>query len=226
MKSLIKWPLTILNKLIVLLLDLNFPLKTNTFFRFSVKTNNNDSNKFKISNTQFEKSGIEVKGLNNVIDIKSSFVSHSVIKIDGNRNFLVLKSGVKLRSGNIVIRGDDCNIEIGEDTTFGGIRIVNAGNYTSIKIGSDCLFADQIELWASDTHNIFDAGNQIINREKNVFIGNKVWVGSRVIVLKGITIENGSIIGMGSVVVKDVPANSVSAGNPNRVIKNNVSWSL
>ena len=122
---------------------------------------------------------IKVSGLNNTIDIQSSFVSHSTININGNQNSLILKNGVKLRSGNIIIRGDDCIIEIGEDTTFGGIRIVNAGKRTSIKIGRDCLFADQIELWASDTHNIYNGENQIINKEKNITIGDKVWVGSR-----------------------------------------------
>ena len=226
MRALIKRLFAVLNKLTISLLYLKFPLKTNTFLQFYIKAHINDNNKFTVSNTYFKKSRIEINGFKNIIDIKSSLVSRSIIKINGNHNRLVLKNGVKLRSGNIIIRGDDCLVEIGENTSFGGVRIVNAGKHTLIKIGRDCLFADQIEVWASDTHDIFNEDNQIINNEKNILIGDKVWVGSRVTVLKGITIEDGSIIGMGSVVVKDVPAKTISAGNPNRIIKNNVSWSL
>ena len=100
------------------------------------------------------------------------------------------------------------------------------GEHNAIKIGEDCLFADQIELWASDSHTIYNKEDEIINKEKPVIIGNKVWVGSRVIILKGITIADGSIIGMGSLVVNDVPATCVSVGSPNRVIKENIRWVL
>ena len=50
-------------------------------------------------------------------------------------------------------------------------------------------------------------------------IKDKVWIGAHAIILGPITIGENSIIGAGSVVVKDVPANSVVAGNPAKVIK-------
>lgn len=50
-------------------------------------------------------------------------------------------------------------------------------------------------------------------------IGNNVWLGGGVIVCPGVTIGDNSVIGAGSVVTKDVPANVVAAGNPCRVIR-------
>lgn len=50
-------------------------------------------------------------------------------------------------------------------------------------------------------------------------IGDGVWIGGNVTILPGITIGHNSVIGAGSVVVRDIPANSIAVGNPCRVIK-------
>lgn len=50
------------------------------------------------------------------------------------------------------------------------------------------------------------------------FIGNDVWIGERVLVKSGVTIADGAVVGMGSVVTKDVEAYSVVAGNPAKTI--------
>lgn len=54
---------------------------------------------------------------------------------------------------------------------------------------------------------------------KPVRIGNNVWLGEQVCVLPGVSIGDGAIIGASSVVTRDVPANSIAAGNPARVIR-------
>ncbi|RDX17212.1 maltose acetyltransferase, partial [Bifidobacterium longum] len=52
-----------------------------------------------------------------------------------------------------------------------------------------------------------------------IVIGDNVWLGGGVIVCPGVTIGNNSVIGAGSVVTKDIPANVVAVGNPCRVIR-------
>ena len=57
-----------------------------------------------------------------------------------------------------------------------------------------------------------------------IHIGNHVWVGVRAIILKGVTIGDGAIIAAGSVVTRDVPANTLVGGVPAKIIKDNISW--
>ena len=54
---------------------------------------------------------------------------------------------------------------------------------------------------------------------KDIHIGNNVWIGAGAIVLPGVTIGENSVIGAGSVVTKDIPANVVAVGNPCRVMR-------
>ena len=54
---------------------------------------------------------------------------------------------------------------------------------------------------------------------KGVTIGNGVWIGNNVVILGGVNIGDKAIIGAGSVVTHDVPAYSIAAGNPARIIK-------
>jgi acetyltransferase-like isoleucine patch superfamily enzyme len=224
MKSLIKMLWRFFNKALLALSFKKIPLRTNSFFKFSIKISPENSIDFR--KVIFEKSSLIINGSANSIQIKDAVVSHTSIRIDGEGNQINIAEGVRLMSAQIIIRGNNCKIHIGKKSTFGGIRIINVGSDNDIFIGESCLFADHIELWASDTHHIYNDENEIINKEKPVFIGNNVWVGSKVIILKGTTINDGSIIGMGSLVVNDVPAKSISVGNPNRTIKDNVKWSL
>ncbi|WP_309473787.1 DapH/DapD/GlmU-related protein [Curtobacterium sp. AG1037] len=61
---------------------------------------------------------------------------------------------------------------------------------------------------------------------KPVRIGNHVWIGQGARVLKGVTVGDGAVIALGSIVTRDVPARALVAGQPARVIRENVSWDL
>jgi acetyltransferase-like isoleucine patch superfamily enzyme len=50
-------------------------------------------------------------------------------------------------------------------------------------------------------------------------IGDRVWIGANVTILKGVTIGNDAVVGAGSVVTKDIPAKAIAVGNPAKVIK-------
>jgi acetyltransferase-like isoleucine patch superfamily enzyme len=224
MKDFIKKIISLFNRYALLVGAQKSDNLTGIFYRVH-STVSNESN-LDISHSQLEKVSICISGSSNILKVNDAFISESTIYVSGSRNSIYIASGVKLRKSSIILRGENCKLFIGHNTTFGGIRIVNVGIDNEIHIGSDCLFSDHIELWASDTHPIYDHENQIINQEKPVFIGNNVWVGSRVTILKGVTIHDGSILGMGSVILNDVPAATVSAGYPNKTLKHNVHWKL
>jgi acetyltransferase-like isoleucine patch superfamily enzyme len=224
MKNFFKFILSFINKIGIIYQIGSKSLKDSTFYLVKLRTAQN--NLFKLYASTIEKSSISVDGIDNILEFQGVLISSSTITVEGNNNRIVIKNGVLFRSSSLIIRGENCTVNIDTNTTFGGIRIVNVGENNAVNIGKDCLFSDHIELWASDTHSIFNENGYLINPEKPVNIGNKVWVGSRAIILKGVTIDDGSIVGMGAVVTKDIPKNVVSAGFPNKTIRENVYWEL
>lgn len=89
-----------------------------------------------------------------------------------------------------------------------------------ISIGNNVAISHDVLIMDFDGHSINagkDTGIPII-------IGNNVWIGSKAIILKGVTIGDGAIIAAGSVVTKEVPSGTIVAGNPAKVIKSNCTW--
>lgn len=84
-----------------------------------------------------------------------------------------------------------------------------------ISIGDHCVFAPNVSLIAHDASSKHLVGFAKIGR---IHIGSNCFLGNSTIVLPGVTIGKNSIIGAGSVVTKDIPPDSVAAGNPARVI--------
>lgn len=91
----------------------------------------------------------------------------------------------------------------------------------NIHIGHKVAIAKDVVIMDSDAHEIIYDG-YVMN--KGVCIGNNVWIGTRAMILKGVTIGEGAIVAAGAVVTRDVPAHSMVAGVPARVIKTDVKF--
>jgi acetyltransferase-like isoleucine patch superfamily enzyme len=101
---------------------------------------------------------------------------------------------------------------INDNCGFSGVSI---GCFNSIIIGNGVNVGANSLITDSDWHeNDYRSG-----RSKPVKIDNNVWIGYGVIILKGVTIGENSVIGAGSVVTRDIPANVIAAGNPCIVVK-------
>ncbi|MCQ5053042.1 sugar O-acetyltransferase, partial [Bacteroides fragilis] len=61
--------------------------------------------------------------------------------------------------------------------------------------------------------------NRVLEYARPIRVGNNVWIGAQVFVLPGVTIGDNTVIGAGSVVNRDIPANVIAAGNPCSVIR-------
>ncbi|MDB4577233.1 hypothetical protein N9115_01035 [bacterium] len=91
--------------------------------------------------------------------------------------------------------------------------------HSAVEIGEEALVGAGSLICDSDMHEIPLGCDREIETAP-IMIGRKAFIGARSIILKGVTIGEGSVIGAGSVVVSDIPPHVVAAGNPARVIKN------
>lgn len=65
----------------------------------------------------------------------------------------------------------------------------------------------------------------LLNEPEDIYIEDKVWCAEGVLILKGVEIGTGSVVGARSTVTKSLPAHSLCAGSPARVIRPGISWS-
>lgn len=99
---------------------------------------------------------------------------------------------------------------------------INAEIYGPVKIGNDVLMAPDVVFYTSGhKYDRLDIpiGKQGSTESKPIIVGNDCWIGRRVIIMPGVKIGDGSIIGAGAVVTKDVPPYAVVGGVPAKVIK-------
>ena len=90
---------------------------------------------------------------------------------------------------------------------------------TEIFVGNNVLFGPNVTLCAG-THPIhIELRRQQAQYNLPIHIGNNVWIGGNSFVMPGVTIGDNTVIGAGSVVTKDIPANVVAVGNPCRVLR-------
>ncbi len=109
------------------------------------------------------------------------------------------------------------NVIIGKNNSFGGNVKITA--YSPVEIGNDCMFAFGVIInTATHDHNVEKMNTTFIT--KPIKIGSNVWCGTNSIILPGVCIGDGAVIGAGSVVTKNVPANVIVGGIPAKFIKN------
>ncbi|ACH38629.1 acyltransferase, left-handed parallel beta-helix (hexapeptide repeat) family [Citrifermentans bemidjiense Bem] len=126
----------------------------------------------------------------------------------------------KAGNGEVLIqaRAAEAVIQIGRNVLFSNnISLIST---VGITIGDDCLVGDNLLVMDTDFHGIHPAERRTSpGTSRPVTVGKNVWFGSRVIVQKGVTIGDNSVIASQSVVTRDIPPNSVAGGNPAKVLR-------
>lgn len=117
-------------------------------------------------------------------------------------------------------RKESASISIGARTSINN-NFCAIAEHTFIDIGEDCLIGVNVEILDSDFHSLkFDErGASKPEWAQPVEVGNKVFLGSNVKILKGVSIGEGSVIANGTVVTKNIPSHVIAGGNPVRVIR-------
>lgn len=136
-----------------------------------------------------------------------------------------------LIQGQLVAERDESKIEIADDVLVGGSTVIDCALSITIErrvlISYSCIIADSDnhsiypELRINDLANWMNAGRHDWTNSAMapVRICEGAWIGARSIIVKGVTVGAGAMVGMGSVVTHDVPARTIVAGNPARIIR-------
>lgn len=134
--------------------------------------------------------------------------------------------GTLIINGSVYI-GKGCRIHVAkggictfENCYLTGMTTVIASK--EILIGAGSLIAWGCELNDRDWHQIDYPGRR--NKPMSIKIGKGVWVGSHAMILKGVEIEDGVVIGAKSLVVNSCRAKTLVAGNPAKLVRENVTW--
>ena len=169
--------------------------------------------------------------------IENTFNLQLMEKVNGKKYLVV--GDYCLVGGRIVFETKEGSLSVGNRSQIsGGATVICRSDCV---IGDDVIIAAGVLLYDHDSHSVYfnERKNDVIQviRDKNrngnplatknwdvvktspIIIKDKVWIGRNVIVLKGVTIGEGAVIGAGSVVTHDIPAWSLAAGNPARVIR-------
>lgn len=189
-----------------------------------------------------------IKNIGKLSAIKYSgaFLYRVHVKNYGRNNTIVIGKACRIRNCTIKVYGDNNKIIVEHDCQLNGmdiwcsdgstiliknhVHVVDSTHIAStegkmIEIGEKCLFASNITIRNGDSHSILTIDGNRINYAKDVVIGNHVWFGQGVTVLKGTKIGNDCIVGANSLLSgKEYFNNLLIVGNPGRSVKENVTW--
>lgn len=110
-----------------------------------------------------------------------------------------------------------CNIEIGENF-YANYNLVIL-DCAKVTIGDNVLIGPNVGIYTAGHPLHFELRNEELEFASPITIEDNVWIGGNVVLNPGVTVGRNSVVGSGSVVTKDIPANVVAAGNPCRVIR-------
>lgn len=119
------------------------------------------------------------------------------------------------------------SISVGDRVNL-GYRPILVATRATITIGSDVMFGPEVTIRGGN-HRFDLPGLPMIavtdtmklpEHDQGVVIEDDVWIGTRAIVLHGVTVGRGSVVGAGSVVTRSVPEYAIVAGSPARVVRN------
>jgi len=159
--------------------------------------------------------------LNNILSLNESRFFNE--KTQGGlfmskKSALIVEGSFDIMKGFDIYLAENATLSIGSGYAMDNLKIQCVDNIT---IGNDVIISRNVCIRDSDSHKILDGIHQ---PTKEIIIGDHVWIGLNVTILKGVKIGNGAIIAAGSLVNNDVPERALVGGIPAKVIKYEVDW--
>ena len=213
----------------IALFGLNFVLykqtiKNNNVF---IKTTDNKLRKLR-SGEKISGLKIDFKGLNNTLIIDESTVFYdSEINIHSMDSTVEMGKNCSFANFTLDAMSYRFNAVFRNKVTCNGLTVTMWSDDSTLDVGEGCMFSYGINITMGDGHIIRDLKtNQIINKKGSLKIGDYTWIGKNATILgKDSVIGPNNIIGANSVVTKSFEKSHVAiAGNPAKIIKENVAW--
>lgn len=164
---------------------------------------------------------------NKILDgviIKLACVAGKIV-LSVNSSGQELHVGDKVKGDFVFRLSNKSRVVIGNETTSNGMKVYC--NNSEFVCGSDCMFSSNILIQSSDQHGIVDISSKTIinNKWKSIRLGDHVWLGRNSTIMPNVTIGDGSVVGTGAIVTKNLPDFVIAAGIPAAVKKENCTWS-
>ena len=179
--------------------------------------------------------GLTVKfyGNNNTVKLHLPIkFSGTVIRFDGDgSSFEMMPTSTKVNDAGFSL-SHNSHIFIDSNSRLNrpNLRLIVNNNKkeesNNLYIGKNAQISIDVLMRTSDGHSLFNIGEELpYNKPRDIIIGDNVWLGSRVVLLKGTVLPNNSIVGACSVVNSRFDEeNVIIAGHPARIVKRNVKW--
>jgi tetrahydrodipicolinate N-acetyltransferase len=146
---------------------------------------------------------------------------HDVSVVRVRRGARLVVDGVVSLQRGVRIVVDAGELRIGHATNINGLTKILVAE--SVRIGSECTLSWDVQILDNDFHTMTVDGAERPSKGR-VLIGDKVWIGARAVILKGVEIGDGAVIAAGAVVTRDVPPGTIAAGMPAKVVGKVEGW--
>ena len=183
-------------------------------------------NRFQYSGAHLKNVRFHIEGDRNSIVIGGgSFIENVTVTMRGSGHRLVIGRDAWLYDDRIFFEDQDCWINIGSRVKIVGTKMSAAEPGSKVLFGDDSMCSDGSDIRNTDSHSLInlETGKRF-NPGQDVVIGDHVWLGEGVVVLKGVHIGDGTMVAIRSVVTRSIPTNCLVAGNPAKIIRQNTSW--
>lgn len=164
--------------------------------------------------------------------IRIGFHKVPVCNENDRTSIIISKGGIlqfdgsaHLGNGSKIHVAENARLSLGENFAISASSAINC--YYCIVFGKDIQFSWNCLVMDSDTHVIYAPDGRIMNEDKPITFGDKIWIGCNTTILKGTFLPSNCVVGANSVLSgKKYKENTIIAGNPAKIIKEIGEWKL
>ncbi|MGZ9817546.1 acyltransferase [Peribacillus simplex] len=161
---------------------------------------------------------------NRLIIERGSEIKNATLNFNGNNSLIIIGKSNRNATMSVNVWNDN-TFFLGRNYSFNGAARFILSEQKNLFIGDDNMFSSGVVVRLADPHLIYDGTTRKrINSTKSVYLGDHIWIGQDVMILKGVEVGTGSILGAKSLVTKSLPSNVSAAGSPASVVRKNVFW--